>query len=229
MASDPSFKTPPYTSYVSFKNYLEHLSSQPLPSRIDKSVMSHLNHGTQQALLATMRTLGLVGEGDTPTTDLELLLATAGDDRKEVLLALLKGAYPYFFDNTIDLTRATSSEFNERMRDATGAQGSTLDKASGFFFGLASDAGLELSPHLSSRKASGGGAKKPRPKRKPAKPTESPSPTESSKGQAGKAGMTDRLMDKFPTFEPTWPDEIKAQWFAAFERLMNSAEKSESR
>jgi hypothetical protein len=229
MASEPPFKTPPYTSYVSFKNYLDHLSGHPLPSRIDKSVMSHLNHGTQQALMATMRALGLLGEGDAPTTDLELLLESDGEDRQGLLQAMLKSTYPYFWDGTIDLGRATSSEFFERLRSATGAQGSTLDKASGFFFGLAADAGLELSPHLSSRKVSGSGTRKPRSKRKVTKAPEAQQQEQRQPPASTTIAMTDRLMEKFPTFDPAWPDEIKTQWFAAFERLMTSAEKSEPR
>lgn len=224
MASEPPHKTPPYTSYASFKNYLDHLAGKPLPSRIDKSVMAHLNHGTQQALLASLRHLALVGEGDAPTVHLELLLEATGDDRKDLLQSMIKAAYPYLWDGTIDLSRATSAEFTERMREATGAQGTTIDKASGFFFGLANEAGIELSPHLASRKAANGSsAKRARPKKKMSKPLDPPPPP--APPPSGGA-MTDRLMEKFPTFDPSWPDEIKTQWFAAFERLMTSAEKS---
>lgn len=227
MASEPPFKTPPYTSYASFKNYLDHLSGKPLPSRIDKSVMSHLNHGTQQALMASLRHLELVGEGDAPTADLELLLEATDEDRKELLKSIIRAAYPYFWDGTIDLSRATSAEFTERMRQATGAQGTTIDKASYFFFGLANEAGIELSPHLAFRKGgNGSSAKKARPKRKANKPVDPSPPPLPSRPPAPQGAMTDRLMEKFPTFDPSWPDEIKTQWFAAFERLMTSAEKS---
>lgn len=229
MASEPPFKTPPYTSFASFKNYLDHLSGKPLPSRIDKTVMSHLNHSTQQALMASLRHLGLVGEGDAPTSDLELLLDATGDDRKELFQSMIKAAYPYFWDGSIDLARATSGEFSERMREATGAQGTTIDKASGFFFGLAAEAGIELSPHLSSRKAgSSSSAKRSRSKKKGAKAVEPPPPPPVTPAAGGSGSMSDRLLEKFPTFDPSWPDEIKTQWFAGFERLMASAEKSGS-
>jgi hypothetical protein len=28
------------------------------------------------------------------------------------------------------------------------------------------------------------------------------------------------LIDKFPGFDPSWPDEVKLKWFAAFDELL---------
>ena len=127
MASEPPHKSPPYASYISFQNYLDHLRGKPLPSRIDSTVMSHLNYGTRQALMAALRALGLVGEGDTPTTSLELLVDANDDDRQALLLEAIKSTYPYFFSGGIDLARATTGEFHSVLREATGVQGSTID------------------------------------------------------------------------------------------------------
>ena len=30
------------------------------------------------------------------------------------------------------------------------------------------------------------------------------------------------LLPKFPTFDPWWPDDVQAKWFAIFARLMGS-------
>jgi hypothetical protein len=30
------------------------------------------------------------------------------------------------------------------------------------------------------------------------------------------------LLSKFPALDPAWPDDVKAKWFEAFDRLMNS-------
>ncbi len=228
MATEPPHKTPPYASYVSFQNYLDHLRGKSLPSRIDNTVMSHLNYGTRQALMAALRSLGLVGEGDAPTTNLELLVDALDEDRQALLLETIKATYPYFFDGKIDLGRATTGEFHSVMKEATGTQGSTIDKASSFFFGLAAAAGITLSPHLVTRKSGGGGsAKRGKLRAKKVKP-----PLEEEQGQnplngaGGVKGMANQLLDKFPPFDPKWPDPIKAQWFSGFERLMASAEKT---
>jgi len=37
--------------------------------------------------------------------------------------------------------------------------------------------------------------------------------------------MASQLLEKFPTFDPTWPDEIKAKWFEGYERLLGLGEK----
>lgn len=228
MATAPPHKSPPYASYVSFQNYLDHLRGKALPSRIDNSVMAHLNYGTRQALMAALRALGLVGEGDTPTTALELLVDASDEDRQELLLEAIKSTYPYFFDGRIDLARATTGEFQSVFREATGAQGSTIDKASSFFFGLAAAAGVSLSPHLVTRKAGGGGARraKPRPKKQKANVAEDLEAAEDKAKALPKVGIASQLLDKFPTFDPAWPDEIKTKWFSGFERLMESADKT---
>jgi hypothetical protein len=229
MATETPQKAPPYASYTSFQNYLGHLQGKPLPSRIDSTVMAHLNYGTRQALMAALRTLGLIGEGDAPTTTLELLVDANDEDRQALLLDVVKSSYPYFFDGRIDLSRATTGEFHAVLRDATGTQGSTIDKASSFFFGLAAAAGITLSPHLVTRKSGGNGsAKRSKPRAKKQKPAneEAQKPTDNGGGGVGKGGMASQLLDKFPPFDPAWPDEIKTKWFSGFERLMESADKT---
>ena len=32
-----------------------------------------------------------------------------------------------------------------------------------------------------------------------------------------------KLLDKFPELDPSWPDDIKAKWFASFEQFMKAA------
>lgn len=228
MATEPPYKTPPYASYASFRNYLEHLRGKPLPSRIDKSVMAHLNYGTQQALMAALRSLGMIGENDTPTASLDLLVeATEEDDRKSILGDAMKEAYPYLFDGRIDLSRATTNEFHSVLREATNAQGTTIDKASAFFFGLAADSGLTVSPHLSTRKAGGSvGARKLKLKKKPKPAAETPTTDGGNSGSGASKGVAQHLMDKFPTLDPGWSEELKGKWFDAFAKLMESAEKS---
>ena len=29
------------------------------------------------------------------------------------------------------------------------------------------------------------------------------------------------LLSKFPSFDPSWPDDVKAKWFEGFDRLLN--------
>jgi len=32
------------------------------------------------------------------------------------------------------------------------------------------------------------------------------------------------LLTKFPTFDPTWSDEVKLKWFEAFDRLLKEGQ-----
>lgn len=236
MSAESDQKTPPYASYRSFVNYLDHLrENQPLPSRIDKGVMSHLNYGTQQALIQALRVLGLVGKDDAPTPRLEKLVAAAEKERGPILAEMLQASYPYLWDGKIDLSRASPAEFDERLKEATGVGGSTVDKAAAFFIAVAKDAGTKLSPHLLKRKAtaaSSNGSKRPRAK---AKRDEKPEDGKGAGADADKnrnpppSDLTSQLLGKFPNFDPQWPDQIKAKWFEGFERLMNSAEGKQSK
>jgi hypothetical protein len=226
MATAPINKAPPYASYTSFQNYLEYRRGTPLPSRIDKSVMSHLNYGTRQALMAALRGLVLIDDNDAPTDRFDKLITASDDERKAILVEAAREAYPYFWDGSIDLTKTTPGEFQQLIRDSTSATGTTVDKACAFFFGLAADAGIELSPHLTSRKPGGGSspAKRAKPRQKKPKP---PANEVDNPGDDPKpGGMAQSLLDKFPNMDPTWPADLQAKWFSAFEKLMKSAEKA---
>jgi hypothetical protein len=230
MATEPSHKTPPYASYTSFQNYLEHLKGAPLPSRIDKSVMSHLNYGTQQALMAALKSLALIDDNGAPTARLSSLVSASKEERSQILLEAAQDAYPYFWNGSIDLSKTTPGEFHELIRASTGAQGTTVEKVSAFFFGLAGEAGVELSPHLTSRKpAAAGNGKRSRSKAKKAKASgaEADDKNEENEAQKGKPGsMAARLLEKFPDLNPEWDPALQKKWFSAFEKLMESAEKA---
>jgi hypothetical protein len=32
------------------------------------------------------------------------------------------------------------------------------------------------------------------------------------------------VLDKFPTFDPSWPDDVKSKWFEAFNTLLKKGE-----
>lgn len=227
MSTAPRETSPAYASLKSAFNYLDHLASNPLPSRIDKSVMSHLNHGTRVALISSLRYLKLVDGNDVPTDLLERLLAAKDADRKAVILEMIRAAYPFLFDGVIDLTKASSGQFQERFKEATGAAGTTAEKAITLFLALAAEAGLQLSPHLTQRKKSapksGNGASRKskaksrrtqeEPEEEPPLPPTPPAPSD----------VMSQLLAKFPPFDPGWSEDLKKAWFDGFDGLMKRA------
>ncbi|HWA68293.1 MAG TPA: hypothetical protein VG821_00480 [Rhizomicrobium sp.] len=224
MSAEPDQKAPPYSSKTSFENYLNHLrDNPPLPTRIDKGVMSHLNYGTRQALVGSLRYLKLMGKDDVPTPRLEKLLKATGADRTALLKEIVSEAYPYLFDGSMALDRVSPHEFEEKFKREAGVNGSTAEKAIAFFLGIAADAGVNLSPHLTKRKASPTGPRKPKVKRE--KREEAPPPPNPNVNQNNGNGgdITNQLLAKFPPFDPAWPDPIKTKWFEGFEKLMKSS------
>src|SRR5579871_87114 len=231
MATESTARTPPYASYTSFNNFLTHLREHPpLPPRIDKSVMSHLNYGTQQALIVAMRSLGLVDDDNKPTERLEKLIEAKEPHRASHLLLALNQAYPFFGGGGFDLERATADQFAETLRKQ-GVKGSTIDKSIAFFIAAAEAAGAKLSPHLTNRKrgprvATNGAVAAP-PKR--IQPKRSKARNANTNG-AGKhddhvsdSPLVNQLLEKFPEFDPKWDEKIQEKWFAGFNRLMDSA------
>lgn len=51
---------------------------------------------------------------------------------------------------------------------------------------------------------------------------ENKTPTNSQKD----SGVLGQLLDKFPDFDPDWPDPIKEKWFAGFDQFMKGAAKA---
>jgi hypothetical protein len=235
MTNETAVPTPPYASFTSFQNFLDHLRDHPpLPPRIDKSVMGHLNYGTQQALLSCLRSLALIHGEDAPTDRLEKLVLAKDNQRAPIMLTTIKEGYPYFWNGTFDLTRATADQFTEKIRNEGKVGGSTVDKALSFFMAAATAAGLKLSPHLTKRKAGKAG------RTAKAKTNGTPPPASAKRGRpkgtknslkprrTDEDGETDlpmvnQLLDKFPDFDPKWDQKLQEKWFEGFTRLMNSA------
>lgn len=223
MSAEPEQKTtPPYASHTSYVNYLDHLrTAGSLPTRIDKSVMSHLNYGTQQALVATLRYLELIDTNDAPTMRLEMLVKAPEEKRAELTLTLLETGYPYLFDGSLDLSRATPAELEERIRAEGGIAGSTVHKAIAFFLAAAGTAGIPLSPHLTKRKpAAGGNGRRLRGKTRRQRAVDDEMPQ-----RPVSQAFADPWLSKFPDFNPSWPPDIQAKWFDGFEHLMKTRRK----
>ena len=59
--------TPPYTSYRTFKTFIEDLHQHGVPSRIDRSVLTRFSGVVGTQLMRALRFLGLIEEEGRPT------------------------------------------------------------------------------------------------------------------------------------------------------------------
>ena len=148
--------SPPYVSYMTFRNFLDWLATEGVPLRFDRSFWSKKYSGSVgPQLMSGIRFLGLLIE-EKPTPLLESLVNANGDDRKECLRAIYRRAY-----EAVDfeaLPRATPGMLREWFSSYS-IDGTTLRKAESFFINALKDAEEPLSNSLrkvARNKASGG-------------------------------------------------------------------------
>src|SRR5579863_4208366 len=136
--------TAPYTSYRTFRTFIDDLHEHGLPSRIDRSVLTRFSGVVGAQLTHALRFLGLVEDDGRPTQRLAELVEAHGAGRwPETLLALLRDAYAPMF--AIDLEAATPSHFNGAFRKAFPAADAVVQKCVTFFLYAANDAGVKIS------------------------------------------------------------------------------------
>jgi hypothetical protein len=137
-------RTPPYTSYRTFRTFIQDLRERGVPSRIDRSVLTRFSGVVGMQLTHALRFLGLIEDEGRPTPRLsELVNAEDAGRWRETLRELLRREYAPLF--AIDLESATPSHFNETFRKAFPAADAVVQKCVTFFLYAANDAGLRIS------------------------------------------------------------------------------------
>ena len=136
--------TPPYTSYRTFKTFIEDLHEHGVPSRIDRSVLTRFSGVVGAQLMHALRFLRLIEDDGRPTQRLKELVNAHGAGRwPETLLEVLREEYAPMF--AIDLETATPSHFNGAFRKAFPAAEAVVQKCVTFFLYAANDAGVRVS------------------------------------------------------------------------------------
>jgi hypothetical protein len=228
MSTDTVKTDPPaYSTAALFNRFINGLRDNGIPSRIDRSVLGKMSGGEQSSLLATLRFLKLIEANGIPKSELAQLVETQGEEYKAVLAAVIKAAYDFLFDGSIEIAKATGQQVADKFR-ALDISGSTVTKSMTFFLGVAKDAGITISSHVKpppAQKSANGAAKR----KKPAGEEQSDSTSNSGGGAKTTSppppppptqGWHEQLLAKFPQFDPAWDDTIKAKWFEAFNDLM---------
>jgi hypothetical protein len=142
-----SVGTPPYTSYRTFKTFIEELREHGVPSRIDRSVLTRFSGVVGTQLMHALRFLGLIEDHGRPTQGLkELVSAYGGAHWPERFSELLRQVYAPMF--AIDLETATPSHFSEAFRKAFPAADAVVQKCVTFFLYAAADAGVKISGRI---------------------------------------------------------------------------------
>jgi len=168
-------------------------------------------------LKGTLCFLGLMSSDGFPTPELHQLVKSEGEAKRAVLASIVRNAYaPLFSDR--DVTRATQAQVREYF-SSRGASGDIGRKCLSFFFAVAGESDIPLSPHLRKSAPQGRGKKAgldDMPRQRVGKVAES----------GGNPEWERILLDKFPNFNPEWSEELKKKWFEAFKLLKRTLETS---
>lgn len=210
---------PPYVSYRTFWNFIEGLQ-QTMPARIDRSYWGdRLSGSSGTQLVAALHFLDLTDRSGFPTVKLKALVGSKGPQRAEAIKQIVRDAYGFLLQDSLDPQTATYAQLEEAFHDNFQLASDVARKCIKFFIGLASDGGIKLSPFVTNKTRAVRTAGVRKPSRRADKKTRTEIPEDNVQVPNG-TGLDRLLIDKFPGFDPSWPDEVKLKWFAAFDELL---------
>lgn len=204
-------RQPPYVSYRQWQKLLDDLSVF-LPSRIDASYFDDMKiSGSSRSMLkGALLFLGLLSPDGTPTKKLKDLLNSDAETRPKVLDGIVREAYAPLFAQ-LDLAHASRGQVREYL-ESQGVAGDIGRKCWSFLKAIATDAQIQLSPRI-DRSNHGRKLDKTRledmPRHRPVRTNQKDMTWERA------------LLEKFPSLDPQWPDDLKVKWFDDFEKLVS--------
>jgi hypothetical protein len=220
---------PPYVSYKTLINFLDNLKSQAIPTRLDRSVkiFQSMSGAVQGQLKLALTYLNLITENGDTTSALEKLVHSEGIQREQTLKDVLIPAYPFIFENGLELDRATHRQLEECF-SSKGATGDTLRKCIAFFLNAAKDAGIKLSPHFKKVRSQRLGATKPKRTLQQKSTVTVQEPTISPKVAMPPldTALEKMILAKMPDFNPDWSEEAQKSWLDAINKLIDRFQKN---
>ena len=218
---------PPYVPYRTFQTFLEFLLEEGIPDRIDRTVWgSRFSGSSGTQLMTTLKVLKLIDSESRPSQDLDDLVHAEGEARRSTLRHVLERFYGPVFE--LDLTRASKGQFHEAFR-SFGTKEGVLTKCEAFFIRAAQAAGIELSKrivagrHGASKSRSAPAQVRPRAAVVPAVVTEKSvtavAPEITTTSGSIKLELADRILAKYPDFDPEWDAAVQAKWLEGMTRL----------
>jgi hypothetical protein len=215
---------PPYVSYRTFLNFLDGME-QTIPARIDRSYWgSRFSGSNGSQLTAALRFLDLIDTNGFPTMKLKQLVVNKGSEKTEILKRIVRESYAFLAQDAPDPQTATYAQLEEAFHDHFQLASDVARKCIKFYISLASAGGVKLSPFITGKTRSGAAVSSPkRANRKfPDKKYRTENP-QCPKNNPDVYLMDKLLIDKFPNLDPGWPDDLKSQWFSAFNELLKRA------
>jgi hypothetical protein len=215
-------RSPPYVSYRSFLTLLEDLQ-RGLPARIDRSYWGDKFSGsTGTQLMSALRFLNLIDSNGLPTSQLKDLATARGTHRSEILRKISQESFSFLMSNTFESEKATYAQLEEVFNDVYQVDRDVARKCIKFFIELANEGGIPLSSFITKKSKS----TRPLPitekvpKRTGTRTNQSVIIPQKAELIPHTSSWKELLLTKFPSFDPTWPNEVQIKWFEAFDELL---------
>jgi len=213
-------RTMPYGSWGTFQTTLDHFAAVGIPNVIDRNTLpASLSGAAKYETLGAYKFFALIGNDNRPNVDLLQRLVDSAT-RTDAMVELLKKHYNGLFQ--LPLSTAGPGEINKWF--AENATSSTAQRAKAFFIRAAKASAVQMHSLVAKGTRGSSGSIKRRPKKKSQKETlidddERPEATDDSHD------ITDKLLAKFPDFDPTWDAAVQQKWFDGFAKLQDQLNK----
>jgi len=218
----PTGRAPVYVPYATLVTALDSLATHGIPSsgKIDKSLFA-MSGAVRSQLLLALRYLELIDDKGYATPSLKPLVEATGDERKSLLRKIIEVKYAGVIAKGLETISA--GQLEEAFRELN-VDGSTLVRAIRFFVKVCQEVGIPISQRVTGklRTTSANGRRPRRPTPVSGKRHDTSTADQNPVVVPVSGGWEDKLLDKFPAFDPAWPDDLKAKWFEGFDRLMKA-------
>lgn len=146
--TDETKAAPPYGSFSTFWNYVLSLANKPLPTQIDRSMMTGKSGTDQATILSALKFFELIDTSQDNKVQRPLidLVQATGEERKRVLARLVRRSYSTQL--AISDLPGTEAQLHKSFEEQFGLSGETRRKASTFFLHAAKEAEIPVSPHF---------------------------------------------------------------------------------
>jgi hypothetical protein len=206
--------SPAYVSFQTFKTTVRAMAhdGEP-PARVDSTVLPNMSGSTRAQFMGALRFLGLIDAQDKPSGYMRALCGGDDNEWKAALAEVLTEKYP---EQLGALKSGTAGTFKESFGEIPA---SLVVPSARFLLSAARDSGLPVSKHITE--IAGPKPNRSKPPTTVDKGGKPQSEVESKMtGGAGAPAILDKLLGKFPEFDPAWEESTQTAWFATFEKLM---------
>jgi len=213
---------PPYVSYRTFRNFVDGLQLG-IPARIDRSYWGDRYSGsTGTQLMTALRFLGLIDSNGMPMTRLRQLVSAKGAQRPEILKQIAYTSFDFLSARILDPQVATYAQLEEAFYNTYQVTGDVARKCIKFFVSLESDAGVPLSTFImkKSKTIRADSVRKRATKKMGAGTNRNSAIPLAADPIPAQIAWYEMVLAKFPTFDPTWSEDVKLKWFEAFDALL---------